>query len=78
MNILLIGESYSNNIGDQAVSESTKWILEQESRTNFVCSILDLSGRREIPTMNIQNKESKHSICRMILSRFSYIDFLIK
>ena len=78
MNILLIGESYSNNIGDQAVCESTKWIFEQESGMNVVCSILDLSGRREISDMNIQNKKFKHSFCRMILSKFSYIDFLLK
>lgn len=78
MNILLIGESYSNNIGDQAVCESTKWIFEQEFGTKVVCSILDLSGRREISDMNIQNKKFKHSFCRMILSKFSYIDFLLK
>lgn len=78
MNILLIGESYSNNIGDQAVCESTKWIFEQEFGTKVVCSILDLSGRREISDMNIQNKKFKHSFCRMILSKFSCIDFLLK
>jgi len=53
MKILLIGEIYSNNLGDQLVYETTRYQLEQ-IYPNASFEILDIMGRNK-PVMKPQN-----------------------
>lgn len=80
MNILLIGECYSENIGDQAVSLSTKWLIENVSIQDVEFSVLDLSGR---DSFSLEKKfylkdSSFLTKLRNYLSSISLIDYLLK
>lgn len=79
MNFLLIGECYSNNIGDQLVSIVTNYLLHRlypDCQTTF----LDLGGRnktKELVGTSPGNCGLLFQI-RDILSRVNAIDYLLK
>lgn len=82
MNILLIGECYSNNIGDQIVAIASEHILKKiYPGANFVK--LDLGGRTHIASNkdNHGSNRNQNSVLfrlRVLLSKLSIIDYLLK
>ena len=78
--VLIIGECFSKNIGDQAVAYVTQWLVEQTSTDDTVFTYLDLSGRTEEQKTNywISDKRAKWRTLRVALSRIGLIDYLLK
>ena len=80
MNVLLIGEILSENLGDQLIYRTTRMLLEQNySDMNFLT--LDIMGRKTHLDLNDKEKrktKSKLSKIKNIVKTTSVGDYAIK
>lgn len=72
MKVLIIGECYSNNVGDQIVASITKALIGRLYPTSFIY-LLDLSGRDGVNTTHIG---SAQTLSQQLRTKFlKYIPF---
>lgn len=79
MKILLLGEIYSNNLGDGVICETVKKIIE-EYMPKAEIKMVDLSCRKEFTTKQISktNKNSEENLLRKLLHKSLYLTYKVQ
>lgn len=78
MNILLIGECYSSNVGDQIVASITKRLLGRFYPSASIC-LMDISGRKK-QKLSADNASIPYldTLCKILLKYVPYLDVIRK
>ncbi|AUC91341.1 polysaccharide pyruvyl transferase family protein [Streptococcus suis] len=75
MNILVIGETYSSNLGDPLICQSVEWIIAKFSDATI--EHMDLSGRTAFLPPKYSNEKSRDVVKKNVLKSYLKQSFLV-